>query len=199
MGILRRGQQAHSSPTTDPDALLVVWSRQNPQAFTALYDRYFAAVYGYCLSQLGDPQAAEDATSQTFLKALTALPCYRETGRFRSWLFTIAHNAVLDVIRAHHADDPLEVADELQDPTSALEERTIAMLDRVWLDAAISRLPDADRHVLELRRAGLSGPEIAAALGISHEAAKKRQLRAIDQIRADIAALPGNREVLRGA
>jgi RNA polymerase sigma-70 factor (ECF subfamily) len=199
MGILRRRQPEPSSPSADPDALLVAWARQNPQAFTALYDRYFAAVYGYCLSQLGDPYAAEDAASQTFLKALSALPGYRETGRFRSWLFAIAHNAVLDAMRARHPDDPLHVASGVHDPTTTPEERAIATLDRAWLDEAIARLPWVDRQVLELRRAGLSGPEIAAALGISHEAAKKRQLRAIDQIRADVAALAENREVRRGA
>jgi RNA polymerase sigma-70 factor (ECF subfamily) len=197
MASLRR--KAANTPTAaDPDAVLVSWARQNPQAFTALYDRYFAAIHGYCLSQLGDPGAAEDATSQTFLKALAALPGYREAGRFRSWLFAIAHNAILDTIRAQRAADHLEAAAGVHDPAPPPEEQAIASFDAAWLDGVIARLPADDRHVLELRRAGLSGREIAAVLGISHEAAKKRQLRAIDQIRADIAS-PGNREVRRGA
>ncbi len=198
MGILHR-QPAPPAPAADPDALLVTWAQENPRAFTALYDRYFAAVHGYCLSQLGDAQAAEDAASQTFLKALAALPGYRETGRFRSWLFAIAHNAVSDAFRARSPDASLEAASDLLDPAASPEERAIAALDGAWLDAAIARLPATDRQVLELRRAGLRGAEIAAVLGISHEAAKKRQLRAIDQIRSEAGIRPGNLEVRRGA
>lgn len=198
MPIRRRHTTAPAALSTDPDALLVVWSQQNPHAFTALYDRYFPAVYGYCLSHLSDPDAAEDAASQTFLQALASLGNYREAGRFRSWLFTIAHNVIQDMVRTRRPAAPLEDAVGVHDPITP-EERAMAAVNRAWLDDAIARLPAADREVLELRRVGLSGPEIAAALGISHEAAKKRQLRAIDQLRADIGALPVHQEVLRGA
>jgi RNA polymerase sigma-70 factor (ECF subfamily) len=198
MRLLRR-QPEHRAEAADADALLVGWARQNPQAFTALYDRYFPAVYGYCLSQVGDPETAEDAASLTFLKALAALPGYRESGRFRPWLFVIAHNAVLDVLAGRRADEPLEAASRLRDPAASPEERAIAALDVAWLDAALARLPAEDRRVLELRRAGLSGREIAEVLGIGHEAAKKRQLRAMDRVRAELAAAPGPRGVRRGA
>ena len=200
MGFLRRRQpEHHLEPAADADELLVVWSRQNPQAFTALYDRYFPVVYGYCLSQLGDPETAEDAASATFLKALAALPGYREAGRFRSWLFAIAHNAVLDAIALRRPEESLERASDILDPSASPEERALAALDQAWLDGALGRLPADDRRVLELRRAGLSGREIAAVLGISHEAAKKRQLRAIDQVRADFTAVSGTREARHGA
>lgn len=174
----------------------MTWAQESPHAFVALYDRYFPAVYGYCLSQLGEPEAAEDAASQTFLKALAALPGYRETGRFRSWLFVIAHNAVQDVVRGRPRQESLAEAANQLDPATGPEEQAIAAFDREWLDMAIARLPDHERQVLELRRVGLGGQEIARVLGISHEAAKKRQLRAMDQIRSEIAA---EREVCREA
>jgi RNA polymerase sigma factor (sigma-70 family) len=200
MRFLRHRQSnLQTEPAFDPDGRLVEWARQDPQAFTALYDRYFNAVYGYCLSQLGDAEAAEDASSQTFLKALAALPRYIETGRFRPWLFAIAHNSVLDAIGGRHETDPLEAASAVADPAATPEERTLLSLDRDWLDGVIARLPDDDRRVLELRRAGLSGPEIAEVLEISHEAAKKRQLRAMNRIRVEIVKIPGYQEVLRGA
>ena len=200
MGFLRRRQPEHPpEAAADADAHLVAWARQDPQAFTALYDRYFPAVYGYCLSQLGDPDAAEDAASHTFLKALAALPGYREAGRFRPWLFAIAHNAVLDSIGGRRPAEPLEAASGTLDPAASPEERAIAAIDSAWLDGAIARLPADDRRVLQLRRAGLSGREIADVLGIGHEAAKKRQLRALDRLRADFAAAPATREVRHGA
>ncbi len=199
MGILKRRRPDQPPRSTDPDALLVAWSQRNPQAFTALYDRYFPAVFGYCLSQLGDPEGAEDAASQTFLRALAALPGYRETGRFRQWLFVIAHNVILDAISRRRAEAPLEAAASVLDPKATPEEQAIAAFDGAWLDRAISRLSADDRHVLELRRTGLNGREIATVLGISHEAAKKRQLRAMDQVRAELTAISGTHEVLRGA
>jgi RNA polymerase sigma-70 factor (ECF subfamily) len=196
MRLLRRRQLIEPQRSDDPDALLVAWAKENSQAFVALYDRYFPAVFGYCLSELGEPEAAEDAASQTFVKALAALPGYRETGHFRPWLFVIAHNAVQDAFRARRPQESLTEAANLLDPDTSPEEQALATIDREWLDAVIGRLSRDDRRVLELRRAGLSGREIARILGISHEAAKKRQLRAMDQIRTAIAA---EREVLRGA
>lgn len=198
MGILRR-QLAGVDDIADADALLVAWAQQNPRAFTALYDRYFEAVYGYCLNRLGDAQAAEDAASQTFLKALAALSGYREAGRFRSWLFAIAHNAVIDALHARATNVSLEEAHALHDPAASPEDQAIATLDGAWLDAAISRLPPGEQQVLELRRVGLHGAEIAAILGISHEAAKKRQLRAIDRIRSEAGVGRKEPEVRRGA
>lgn len=171
------------APSSQPDFDSPATS---PQDFAAAYDTYFPAIYGYCLSRLGDPAAAEDAASQTFLKALSALPTYRESGRFRPWLFAIAHNVLLDIHRSHRPLETLDRANHVLDPDGSPEERALDALDAAWLDSAIARLHPDDRQVLELRRSGLSGREIAAVLGISHEAAKKRQLRAMDRIRAEL-------------
>src|SRR4051794_10528537 len=117
MRLLRRGQPTIATGDTgDPDARLVAWARRDPQAFTALYDRYFDAVYSYCLRQLGESEAAEDAASETFLKALVALPRYDEVGRFRPWLFAIAHNTVLDAIERRRDTDSLDAAAAIVDP-----------------------------------------------------------------------------------
>lgn len=188
-------QSSHDRKTlTDGDARLVLWAQQDPKAFKALYDRYFPSVYGYCLSQLGDRQAAEDATSQTFLKTLAALPQYQENGHFRAWLFTIAHNAVLTLITSQRPVIPFEEAVDAVDRDTSPEDTVIAALDRAWLDEAIARLPDDDRRVMELRRAELRGRDIASILGISHEAAKKRQLRAMDRLRIDMSTAQKNSE-----
>jgi len=200
MRFLHRKSERQPARATDSDALLVQWAQRNPQSFTSLYDRYFTAVYGYCLSQLHDPSTAEDAASQTFLQALAALPAYRESGRFRSWLFTIAHNTVQTIVSGRRPDAPLEAAHRVLDSAASPEEWVLAVLDYEWLEQALARLPSDDRQVLELRRAGLTGREIAGVLGISHDAAKKRQQRAIDRIRADAFIVPSpDQEVSHGA
>ncbi|HEY7034942.1 MAG TPA: sigma factor [Thermomicrobiales bacterium] len=89
----RRGATPKAHDAGEADALLVARAREDLDAFAPIYDRYFAPVYRYCLDELRDPVAAEDAASQTFLRALSALPTYRESGRFRAWLFALAHNA----------------------------------------------------------------------------------------------------------
>jgi len=65
--------------------------------------------------------------------------------------------------------------------------------------AAVARLPDDQRTAVELRLAGLTGPEVATAMGRSHEAIKKLQLRALERLRAELAAGVGNEEASRGA
>lgn len=187
MRFLRRRQPQTQGPDpADPDARLVAWAQRNPQAFVALYDRYYPAVFGYCLGRLRDPAQAEDATSQTFMNALADLPHYRDQGRFRQWLFTIAHNAIVDGARANRHWMPLETAALVDDPAASPEERALAALDLDRIEDALARLAPIDAHVLALRRAGLNGPEIAQLLGISHDAAKKRQLRALDRLAAEL-------------
>ena len=201
MGFLRRRQPGDptSGSPADADDLLACRAQNDPRAFAVLYDRYFAAVYGYCLGELRDPEAAADAAGQTFLKALAALGRYRANGRFRGWLFAIAHNEILDALRSRRPVELLGAANDVADPTPTPEEATMAAVDVERLEAAIGRLPAADRRVLELRRAGLSGQEIATVLGIAHEAAKKRQLRAMDRLRTDLQATTSGPGVRRGA
>jgi hypothetical protein len=81
-------QEVCAPPATAPDdAALVAAARVDPTAFAPLYARYLPPVYRYCYRRLGTSAAAEDATSEVFVKALAALPRFR-AGSFRSWLFT---------------------------------------------------------------------------------------------------------------
>jgi RNA polymerase sigma-70 factor, ECF subfamily len=196
MRFIRRQPNLDAHRVTKPVGQSAVCGRDD---FGAIYERFFPVVFGYCLSQLGDPEAAEDAAGQTFLKALAALPGYREIGRVRPWLFAIAHNVIRDANRSRMSDAPLELAIEIRDPAVSPEEQAIEALDVAWLDEAIGRLTSDDRQVVELRRAGLRGREIAAVLGITYEAAKKRQLRAMDRLRADLNAAAENQGVRRDA
>ena len=78
----------------DPDAALVAAAREEPQAFLALYDRYFERVLGYVRLRIRDEAACEDVTSTVFTTALGQLWRFRGDGTFAGWLFQIARNAV---------------------------------------------------------------------------------------------------------
>src|SRR5688572_23232483 len=100
---------ARGAVTLDDEAALVAAAQRNRRDFGPLYGRYANPVYKYCFAQLGDRQAAEDATSLVFTKALGGLPSFHG-GSFRAWLFTIARNVVTDQFRGRRFDAPLEAA-----------------------------------------------------------------------------------------
>lgn len=102
--------ESHPPPVAagaNEDLQLVNAARRDPRAFGALYEKYVTQVYRFCYVRLRNEFAAEDATSQTFLKALQALPQFRD-GMFAAWLFRIAHNVVTDVFRRGHEHTPLD-------------------------------------------------------------------------------------------
>ncbi|HEY7032089.1 MAG TPA: sigma-70 family RNA polymerase sigma factor [Thermomicrobiales bacterium] len=174
--------RAMGKETGDEDALLVAHAQVDPSAFTVLYDRYVEAVYRYCDRRLGDRTAAEDATSTIFTRAFVNLPKYR-TGTFRGWLFTIAHNVVVDEHRRRRPDAPIEAADETIDPAPTPEDLAIDAEAAASVRALLSRLSPDQRQILELRLAGLSGEEIVAVLGRSRAAVDALAYRAVNRLR----------------
>lgn len=110
----------------DDDATLVALAQEDPRAFGLIYDRYAERVYRYCYRRLGTREAAEDATSVVFVNALAALPRYRERGSLASWLFAIAHRAVIDAYRRHEVVTSLQDDEERIDLGPSPEETVLA-------------------------------------------------------------------------
>jgi RNA polymerase sigma-70 factor (ECF subfamily) len=192
--LLQDHPAAISSELSD-DALIVA-ARHDRQAFGCLYDRYLAVVYRYCYGRLGNREDAEDATSQVFARALSAVPTYRG-GVVRIWLFTIAHNVVLNIRRDANPTYPLELLPDLADGTLPLDELAAQGERRRSLQRALGQLPDEQRRVLALRLAGLTGPEIAAILGRSHAAVRSTQCRAVAQLRLLLGVPAAGKEARR--
>ena len=167
----------------DGDAALVARAKADRQAFAPLYARYADPVYRYCARRLGNPEAAADATSQIFAKAMVALPGCREDA-FRSWLFAIAHNVLVDTYRAHHDHQPLEAAALVPDAAASPEDEALAAEARHEIVRLLARLPADQRRVVELRLAGLSGNEIGAVLGRTRGSVDTLQFRAVARMRA---------------
>ena len=178
--------RSRAGPVEDADAALVERARHDPEAFAVLYDAFALPVYGYCLARLGHREAAEDATSLVFAKALAALPAFRG-GTFRGWLFTIAHHTVVDELRRRRPSAPLEAALPAPDPAPSPERLALANERRRALAAALARLAPDQRQVVELRLAGLSGAEVARATGRSPGAVAVAQHRAVRRLRALLA------------
>ena len=173
---------------SDHDAELVARARRDRRAFAALYDRYLDPIYRYCYVRLGSREAAEDATSLVFTKAMDALSAYRG-GSFRSWLLPIAHNVVADAQRATRPVEPIEAAATVADPDPAPDELALREDAGRAVRQSLLQLSPDQREVVELRLAGLTGPEIARALGKSHAAVRIAQFRAFARLR-DLLAEP---------
>ena len=166
------------------DADLVAGAKGDPRAFAELYRHYVDAVYRYCAHRLGSQHAAEDATSEVFFKAFTGIRSCRDERAFRSWLFAIAHNVVTDSYRARRPDEPLEAAVDLRDPALNPEDAALVADGDRSVHVLLARLVPRQARILELRLAGLTGPEIAEVLGCSLAAVKIGQVRAYDRLRA---------------
>jgi RNA polymerase sigma-70 factor (ECF subfamily) len=173
---------SETGPASDRE--LVVRAKGDAQAFAALYRRYANSVYRYCYHRLGCQAAAEDATSEVFIKAFTKIGTCREDGSFRSWIFAIAHNTVLDSHRAGRDNQSIESAASLHDPASGPEDSAL------WADSEqsvlrlLAELRPQQARIIELRLAGLTGPEIARVLGCSLAAVKIGQVRGYGRLRS---------------
>ncbi|HYI25146.1 MAG TPA: sigma-70 family RNA polymerase sigma factor [Thermomicrobiales bacterium] len=162
-------------------------AREHPAAFAPLYERYVDAIFGYCYRRTSDRELAADLTHQVFDRALTAMPRFAArpgTGSFRSWLFTIAHNLVVDTHRLRKETTSIDRMHDLRDQAITPEDHAIASEQQRVLRDAMDSLTDGQRQVVELRLAGLTGPEIAETLGLRLEAVKSTQFRAYGRLRA---------------
>lgn len=181
--------QLVTAPEAD-DERLAATARADLRAFAPLYARYAGPIYRYCSARLGSREAAEDATSEVFTKALAALDRYRE-GVFAAWLFRIAHNVTSD-LRRRPPHAPLDAADDRADPAHGVEETAVARAEHEAVWAALATLPDDQRATIELQLAGWPDERIAGALGRSPAAVRMLRLRAHRRLRL-LLAEPGDR------
>ncbi len=182
----------------DGDNALIVAAQADRRAFAPLYERYVTAIYRYCFHRLGNRDAAEDATSLIFTKALTALPRFTPGGgSFRSWLFVIAYTMVADDFRHARPTVPLPEID-LAATTPGPEAAAIEEIQQAELHRLLADLPDGQRQVLELRLSGLSSPEVARLLGRSPTAIRSLQFRAVERLRSSLHAPSFSLEMSHG-
>jgi RNA polymerase sigma-70 factor (ECF subfamily) len=179
----------------DPEltALIAAAQRGDAQALHGLVDRYSSRLFGFLFRLCGRRNEAEDLMQEVFVRIVRTIERYRDDGRFEAWLFRIAANLVRDSIRrrrrrptqigpdANDDDDPLDrAADSAGPPEAALE--TAEEVAR--LNAALQRLPDAEREVIMLRHfSDLSFKEVADIMGTPIGTALARSHRALRRLK----------------
>jgi RNA polymerase sigma factor (sigma-70 family) len=181
----------------------------NQWAFATLYERHRSALYRYCRLILRVDADAQDAVQSTFARALAALQDGKRDAPIRPWLFRIAHNEAVSLIRRRRTADELSAAlrpfvVSADAPGGELEQLGALVAD-------LGDLPEQQRAALLMRELyGLSHGEIGVALKVSTGAAKqlifaarttlaefeKGRTMGCDSVRRIVS--DGDRRVLRG-
>ncbi|MGH9400216.1 MAG: RNA polymerase sigma factor [Thermoanaerobaculia bacterium] len=151
------------------ELLLAATAKGDREAFDRLATRYRDALDGFFRRRLPDDGRVEELRQETLLALYALLPSYREEGRFRPLLFSIAYRKLASALRAQKPAEA--VAEDLPSP--------IADPDAFEVRDAVLALPEGLREALLLTRfEGLSAAEAGDLLGCSAEAVRARVCRA---------------------
>jgi RNA polymerase sigma-70 factor, ECF subfamily len=173
-------------PETDED-LMLRFGRGDGAAFEQLYRRHESRVYRYLHRNLRNEAGANDLMQEVWFAVARNAAAYKPTAKFTTWVFTIAHNRMVDMIRAGGRLQSLDAPDSADGEGSSL-------LDNLASDAkheppavvqsedeaaallkAVAQLPPEQRSAFLLQAEGeLSVEEIAAATGSTFETVKSR-------------------------
>ena len=155
------------------------------ERFEELYRSSRDDVYGYVLTLLRDPAAAEDVTALAFERAYRRRRTFdRRRGEERAWLFGIARNAALDELRRRRRTATL-LTDPGEDvPDTGEGDGAEVALRRTAVQAALARLPAREREIVALKfHAGMSNAEVARVLGVSESNAGTLLYRTMEKLR----------------
>ena len=184
---------AGAAPGSPAERVLVEAAQSDLEKFAALYELHFERVYAFAASRVRDRATAEDVTSEVFHKALANLPAYEWRGvPFLAWLLRIAANAIVDhAKRAAREFPPGDPPEQANDPhVQASEMRAIE--HRALLFRLVGQLPAIQKQVvLERFVEQRSIKEIAQRLGKTEGAVKQLQLRAVQNLRAQMEGSHG--------
>jgi RNA polymerase sigma factor (sigma-70 family) len=174
----------------DDQALVAALVAGDPRGLEGAYRAYADRLYTYCRGLLRDPDQAADAVHDTFVLAGQRAGQLRDPERLRPWLYAIARNECLRVLRGQARQAPLPEPDQMTaeapEPTDILRASELQAL--VW--AASAGLNPGDRDVFELTvRHDLAAAEVGQVLGLSVDHAHARVSRVRAQLERALGAL----------
>lgn len=173
------------------EELMLAYQGGDAGAFQTLYTRHKGRLYRFMLRAVKNGGETDELFQDVWMRIIESRSRYAPSAKFTTWLYTIAHNRMMDHFRRHS----LRAADGIDDVQAAAEaiplragEQPEALAetraDLRRLAAAIAALPHAQREVFLLHEeAGLSVPEIAEATGVNAEAVKSRLRYALQKLR----------------
>ena len=190
-----------ASPYAETEAALIAKAQNGDRdAFGELVRHHHPGVVNVVYRMCGDVELAEDAAQDAFIRAWLNLPSFRPDTSLRNWIYRIAVNAALDVLRREPKTplvdlETLSMPDSVAGPEFVLLEKERAFA----VQQAILSLTEANRSVLTLREyGGLSYQEIAATLNIPLGTVMSRLNYARDRLKELLAPQLMDMEIANG-
>ncbi|MGD8813864.1 MAG: sigma-70 family RNA polymerase sigma factor [Anaerolineales bacterium] len=181
---------------TIDDELLIRSVKGDAEAFGNLYERHMLSIYRYMYARVGEVREAEDLTETVFIKVWQALPKFKMgKASFRTWLFRVAHNLLVDHFRTRKEELELPADSMLQSSSPLPEEQVIAMERSEYIGSVIRRLKPQYQQILTLRFINeLSHEEAAQVMERSIGSVRVLQHRALKALQDQLGQSGGYRD-----
>jgi RNA polymerase sigma-70 factor (ECF subfamily) len=166
------------------------WEQDAAAGFVEeLFAAHHGEIYAYLVRMLRDPELAADLTQDAFVKAYRNYDALQKPENARAWLYQIAHRVALDHIRRQKIVRFLPWTGESHGAAPSAERLVMDVHLSGDLQRALDRIPERQRAALLLAELhDLTGLELAAALGVSHVAARALLTRARESLRQALAS-----------
>jgi len=166
------------------------WDHDEAYRFVEeLFAKHHNEIYAYLLRMLRDPDLAADLTQDAFVKAYKAYDALQKPENARAWLYQIAHRVALDDLRRRRIIRFVPLVGEARTTAPSAEHLVMDARLSGDLQRALEKIPERQRAALLLAELhDLTGLELAAALGVSHVAARALLTRARESLRQALAA-----------
>ncbi len=171
-------------------AMSGMWDHEEAGAFVeTLFAKHHGEIYAYLLRMLREPELAADLTQDAFIKAYKNYETLEKPENARAWLYQIAHRVALDEIRRRKIIRFFPWTGESHGSAPSAERLVMDAHLSSDMQRALARIPERQRAALLLAELhDLTGVELAAALGVSHVAARALLTRARESLRQALAS-----------
>ncbi len=166
------------------------WDQDTASIFVeALFAKHQREIYAYLVRMLRDPELAADLTQDAFVKAYKNYDTLEKDENARAWLYQIAHRVALDELRRRKIIRMVPWTGESHGAAPSAERTALDLRLSGPLERALAQIPERQRAALLLAELhDLTGLELAAAMGVSHVAARAILTRARESLRRALAA-----------
>jgi RNA polymerase sigma-70 factor (ECF subfamily) len=187
---LLENQVAASPATALGRPVSRTWEQDAARTFVdALFNKHHHEIFAYLVRMLRDSELAADLTQDAFVKAYKNYDTLEKNENARAWLYQIAHRVALDELRRRKIIRMIPWSGEARGAAPSAERLAMDLRLSGPLERALASIPERQRAALLLAELhDLTGLELAAAMGVSHVAARAILTRARESLRRALAA-----------
>ncbi len=175
------------------DELIVLHRGGDTSAFAKLVERYLDPIYAFSRRLTGSPTNAEDVAQETFVKVWKTLDRYHTTGTFKPWIFAVARNTAIDLLRKRKvsvfsdfedSEGKNVLSETIHDPDTVPQLLIDKAENKKLIEGALAELPPIDREILTLHYfEDMTFEAIGKVLKKPLNTVKSRHRRALGKLR----------------